>query len=406
MKRTVFLGNLPTWVTADDIKYWITAENLVADSIKVIRNPETQESKGFAFIDVPDENAMNAVIGRFNRAPLDDRLLRANDARPPEPRKTGEASSGHADKQELERVSHEAYDNGTVRRPAESLDPSVDDSETSPITASKDEIQRLNARIEELEREVLALEASLVLSEGPGVRKTIPVKYHHQVRFRFSGKSARHESCLRIDDYGVLWQPNSGVAPLHLLSPGRFRKIWDEFIASSESRPFLNSLRRANAREPDSALFSGYLLSLYSSTSFYWSKEADSLLNEYLLRRALADPTFMAWKLEVQSQDDYAMAIYWFDVFYYNYDRLRTRKAGGPRGSLQCEICTDDTNNEIYVVLKVFERSMAKRLAGIVEDVDPKIEHVWDLSRVRQLDGSSLACMVIYDGTPVKLMAF
>src|SRR6266849_4725261 len=44
MSFTVFLGNLPAWVTADDIKGWLTAENLVADAIKVIRNPETQES--------------------------------------------------------------------------------------------------------------------------------------------------------------------------------------------------------------------------------------------------------------------------------------------------------------------------------------------------------------------------
>ena len=28
MSFTVFLGNLPAWVTADDIKGWLTAENL------------------------------------------------------------------------------------------------------------------------------------------------------------------------------------------------------------------------------------------------------------------------------------------------------------------------------------------------------------------------------------------
>ena len=86
MSCTVFLGNLPVWVTADDIKSWLTAENLVADSIKVIRNPETQESKGFAFIDAPNAEEMNAIIRRFDRAPLEDRLLRANPAQPPKPK--------------------------------------------------------------------------------------------------------------------------------------------------------------------------------------------------------------------------------------------------------------------------------------------------------------------------------
>lgn len=83
MSSTVFLGNLPPWVTADDIKQWLVAENLVSDSVKVIRNPETQESKGFAFIEAPNEEEMNLIIKRFDRAPLEDRLLRANPAQPP-----------------------------------------------------------------------------------------------------------------------------------------------------------------------------------------------------------------------------------------------------------------------------------------------------------------------------------
>jgi len=83
MSFTVFLGNLPTWVTADDIQLWLNAEALVADSIKVIRNPETQESKGFAFIEAPNAEEMQAIIRRFDRAPLEDKLLRANPAQPP-----------------------------------------------------------------------------------------------------------------------------------------------------------------------------------------------------------------------------------------------------------------------------------------------------------------------------------
>ena len=88
MSSTVFLGNLPVWVTADDIKAWLTADNLVADSVKVIRNPETQESKGFAFIEAPNDEEMQSIIRRFDRAPLEDRLLRANPAQPPKPRGT------------------------------------------------------------------------------------------------------------------------------------------------------------------------------------------------------------------------------------------------------------------------------------------------------------------------------
>jgi len=91
MSFTVFLGNIPVWVTADDIKSWLAAENLVADSIKVIRNPETQESKGFAFIEAPNQEEMNSIIRRFDRAPLEDRLLRANPAQPPKSKMGGSA---------------------------------------------------------------------------------------------------------------------------------------------------------------------------------------------------------------------------------------------------------------------------------------------------------------------------
>jgi len=98
MSFTVFLGNLPAWVTADDIQNWLAAENLVADHIKVIRNPETQESKGFAFIEAPNQDEMNSIIRRFDRAPLEDRLLRANPAQPPKGRRGPSQGSAGADR--------------------------------------------------------------------------------------------------------------------------------------------------------------------------------------------------------------------------------------------------------------------------------------------------------------------
>src|SRR5918911_3692730 len=94
MSFTVFLGNLPTWVTADDIKQWLTAEGLVADAVKVIRNHETQESKGFAFVEAPTADEMQAIIRRFDRAPLEDKILRANPAQPSN--KGGKGATGGA----------------------------------------------------------------------------------------------------------------------------------------------------------------------------------------------------------------------------------------------------------------------------------------------------------------------
>src|ERR1035437_86640 len=99
MSFTVFLGNLPTWVTADDIKQWLAAEDLVADAVKVIRNHETQESKGFAFVEAPTNDEMQSIIRRFDRAPLEDRLLRANPAQPPKGKDATRAAAAPASQQ-------------------------------------------------------------------------------------------------------------------------------------------------------------------------------------------------------------------------------------------------------------------------------------------------------------------
>src|ERR1035437_7183372 len=86
MGFTVFLGNLPTWVAAEDIESWLASENLAADSIMVIRDHETQESKAFAFVEAPNADEMQTIIRRLERAPLEARLLRANPAQPLSPK--------------------------------------------------------------------------------------------------------------------------------------------------------------------------------------------------------------------------------------------------------------------------------------------------------------------------------
>lgn len=81
MPQTVFMGNLPTWVTSEEIESWLNQEGIIFDEVKVIRDFETQESKGYAFIEAASGEDVEAIIKRFNRAPLDDKILRVNEAR-------------------------------------------------------------------------------------------------------------------------------------------------------------------------------------------------------------------------------------------------------------------------------------------------------------------------------------
>jgi RNA recognition motif-containing protein len=88
MSYNIYLGNLPEWVTADDIRSWLESSDLVCDSVRVIRDFETQQSKGYAFVEAPNEEEMNAIIQRFNRAPIDGKLLRAKTAHDKNERQT------------------------------------------------------------------------------------------------------------------------------------------------------------------------------------------------------------------------------------------------------------------------------------------------------------------------------
>lgn len=118
MGYNIYLGNLPQWVTADDIKSWIEGSDLVTDSVRVIRDFETQESRGYAFVEAPNSEEMQAIIQRFHRAPIEGRLLQAKEAhakgerparsKPPRkrrrPEETGTAEAGAADKNDAEQA--------------------------------------------------------------------------------------------------------------------------------------------------------------------------------------------------------------------------------------------------------------------------------------------------------------
>jgi len=75
------MGNLPTWVTDDEIETWLTNEDILFDEVKVMRDFETQESKGYAFVEAASDEDLKSLIARFNRAPLEDKVLRVNEAR-------------------------------------------------------------------------------------------------------------------------------------------------------------------------------------------------------------------------------------------------------------------------------------------------------------------------------------
>ncbi len=56
------------------------------DSARIITDRETGRSKGFGFVEMPDDEAANTAIEALNGKEVGGRTLRVNEARPREPR--------------------------------------------------------------------------------------------------------------------------------------------------------------------------------------------------------------------------------------------------------------------------------------------------------------------------------
>lgn len=118
MSCSVYLGNLPTWVTDDDIRFWFDSSDLVCDSVRVIRNFQTQESKGYAFVEASNQEEMESIIRRFHRAPIDGRLLQVKEARP-----RGEQAVARPAPRQRKRSLTNSVDSTTTRKLADTEPP-------------------------------------------------------------------------------------------------------------------------------------------------------------------------------------------------------------------------------------------------------------------------------------------
>lgn len=137
MSHNVYIGNLPEWVTADDIRSWLDSSDLVCDDIRVIRDFETQQSKGYAFVEAPNDEEMQAIIQRFNRAPIDGKLLRAKTAHPKGDRAT--ASRAAAPRRRTRRPKPTA---SPEQAPEQAASPKAKDSKPQSVGTLGEALQK------------------------------------------------------------------------------------------------------------------------------------------------------------------------------------------------------------------------------------------------------------------------
>ncbi|MDR0810706.1 MAG: RNA-binding protein [Paludibacter sp.] len=77
----IYFGNLSYRVRDNDIQ-GIIAEYGEITSCKVIKDRETGKSKGFAFVEMPDDAAAAKAVEELNGAELDGRVMVVREARP------------------------------------------------------------------------------------------------------------------------------------------------------------------------------------------------------------------------------------------------------------------------------------------------------------------------------------
>ena len=78
----LFVARLSSSTTGDDLNELFSAHGEVA-SAKVIFDRETGNSKGFGFVEMPNDDEANAAIAALNESELDGKEIVVKEANPP-----------------------------------------------------------------------------------------------------------------------------------------------------------------------------------------------------------------------------------------------------------------------------------------------------------------------------------
>lgn len=81
MDTRLYVGNLSKSTTEDELKTLFAQAGAVG-SVEVIKDRDSGESKGFAFVTMPDQSEAEKAISMFNAYSLSNRELKVNVAKP------------------------------------------------------------------------------------------------------------------------------------------------------------------------------------------------------------------------------------------------------------------------------------------------------------------------------------
>lgn len=94
MAGKLFIGNLSFSVADAELNELFASMNIPIASIRVVRDPNTGRSRGFAFAELTPETELESAINQLNGKVLDGRPLTVNEARQQKPRESRGGSGG------------------------------------------------------------------------------------------------------------------------------------------------------------------------------------------------------------------------------------------------------------------------------------------------------------------------
>jgi len=93
----IFVSNLGFQVNDDDLRGFFEEFGKV-DSAKIVLDRETRKSRGFGFVEMPDDEEARKAIKSLDGGTVDGRPVRVNEARPREERTKSSYGGSYAGK--------------------------------------------------------------------------------------------------------------------------------------------------------------------------------------------------------------------------------------------------------------------------------------------------------------------
>ena len=93
MSTKLYVGNLPYETTESDLQTLFAAAGQVS-AVNIVRDRATGRARGFAFVEMNDEDGARKAISELDQHQLDGRSLTVNEAKPMAPRSNGGGGFG------------------------------------------------------------------------------------------------------------------------------------------------------------------------------------------------------------------------------------------------------------------------------------------------------------------------